>query len=104
MSKRAATEEKLGALHDALADNLLERLLHGEKVWDSKSGMFIQLDSCTPSTLNVITRFLNDNDITCVAEEASRIGELQRAMDERRKRRGVKEGDKVIPLAVNGIQ
>lgn len=104
MSKRAATEDKLGELHEALADNLIDRLRNGERVWDSKSGQFVQLDSCTPSTLNVITRFLSDNDITCVAEEASRIGELQRAMDERRKRRGIKDGDKVVPLTVAGIQ
>lgn len=100
MSKNAASEDKLGRLHDALADNLLTRLINGEEVWDSKSGEFIKLTSCTTQTLNVIARFLNDNDITCVADEANAIGTLQRAMDERKKgRKALQDGAKVVDLA-----
>lgn len=93
MSKSAASEEKLGALHNALADNLLHRITHGEEVFDSKSGEFVFYKGGTTATLSVIRAFINDNDITCVADEANKLGELRKKLTERR------NGAKVLNLS-----
>ena len=96
MSNGAASEGKLGALHDALADNLIARLENGEEVFDSKSGEFVHYSGGTTATLSVIVRFLADNDITCVATEANKVGKLQERLNAARK---AKHGAKVVNLA-----
>ena len=94
--KTAASDEVCGLLHKAVTENLLDRLVNGETIWDSKSGEFVKLDMCSPATLSVIIRFLKDNDIKCVSTEANAIGKLREEMESRRSNRPKRDGDKVI--------
>lgn len=96
MSKNAASEGKLGELHDAIASELLARLERGESIWDSKSGSIIDLPGATTATLSVIVRFLADNDITCVATDANKVGQLRQRLDDMKAQRA---GAKVVNLA-----
>jgi len=88
MSANAASESALGRLHEAVAEELLKRLKFGEVIYDTKSGEMIQMPGCCPATLSVITRFLDSNDITCVADATNAIGDLQRELAEKRSRKG----------------
>lgn len=62
MSNGAASESKLGALHDKLADLFLEAL-------DPQGG-------CGPQMVNAARAFLKDNDIVCVPVADNRISKL----------------------------
>lgn len=65
MTKRA-TEELLGALHDAVAKELLNRVLGGE---------------ASPAELNAAIKFLQNNGIeAAVATEESPLGKLAAAL------------------------
>lgn len=59
-----ASEEKLSALHEALADVLAERLRDPE---------------VTPAFLNVARQFLKDNNIDSVVEEGNPMDLLAKA-------------------------
>lgn len=65
MSKRAS-EELLGALHDAVAKDLLTRVLSGE---------------ASPAELNAAIKFLQNNGIeAALATEDSPLGKLAAAL------------------------
>jgi hypothetical protein len=61
MSKKRATEEILGSLHDAVATDLLRRVVSGE---------------ATPAELNAAIKFLANNGIEAIATEDSPLGKL----------------------------
>ena len=65
MSTKAATESKLGTLHDKLADVLITAV----------DGM-IDTQVVDPPTLNAVRAFLKDNDIVCVPSADNRVGTL----------------------------
>ncbi len=87
----AATETKLGALHEKVADVLLEAL-DGEILpgySDEESGEVVEDKRLPPSAaiIAAATKFLKDNAITCVPAENNALGELEAKMRERRNKR-----------------
>lgn len=105
MTKKAATESTLGALHSKVAKIMTGAL----EVYDTEQELYLKSASMVidnaddpelvsqlagliapqpnASLLSVITKFLSDNQITCVAEESEEMSDLQKALDERKKTR-----------------
>ena len=63
----AANEELLGALHEAVASDLLRRVMSGE---------------ATSSEMSVVVKFLKDNGIEALATESNSLGKIAQAMPE----------------------
>lgn len=87
----AATETKLGALHEKVAEVLIDAL-DGEELpgyADPESGEVFEAKRIAPSAaiIAAATKFLKDNEITCVRDKGNALGELENKMEERRKRR-----------------
>lgn len=61
----AATEELLGALHDAVASQLLEKVLEG---------------TATPAELSTAVKFLKDNGIEAIPTENNKLGKLAQSL------------------------
>lgn len=88
----AANEKTLGDLHDKVA-RVLSDALDGDElpeVIDEDSGeVTAPAKRLAPSAaiIAAATKFLKDNNITCVPTEDNALGELQRKMEERRNKR-----------------
>lgn len=88
----AANEKTLGNLHDKVA-RVLSDALDGDElpeVIDDETGEVIApAKRLAPSAaiIAAATKFLKDNNITCVPTEDNALGELQRKMEERRNKR-----------------
>lgn len=87
MSNGAASESKLGALHDKLADLFLEAL---------------DLEDVSPQMVNAARAFLKDNDIVCVPVADNRMSKLGNKLaairNEGKKRFKDGEPDNVTPI------
>jgi len=75
----AATEDKLGSLHDTLADVL------------SKA---ISAEGAPAAVMAVAAKFLKDNNITCTPGTDNALGELEKQLAERRKNMKLSAQDK----------
>lgn len=73
MSK-PASESLLGSLHELAAQMMIESL-KGQPILD-ENGKEIGRTRPTPADLNVITKFLKDNNITATREGSTALGEL----------------------------
>ncbi len=98
----AATEHELSELHKKVAKALLRKLESSDqatillaKYHDSDESQLPddvveyleeQMDA-SPALLTVITKFLKDNDITAVVDESKELSDLDKRLDEKRKRR-----------------
>lgn len=87
----SATEKKLGALHEKVADVLIDAL-DGEELpgyTDPETGEVVEAKRMLPSAaiIAAATKFLKDNEITCVRDQSNALGELESKMAERRARR-----------------
>lgn len=105
MTKKAASEGTLGALHSKVAKIMTGAL----DVYDTEQELYLKqaemikehaddpelVDKLAGMTapqpnaslLSVITKFLSDNQITCVAEESAELSDLQKSLEERKKTR-----------------
>lgn len=63
--KTRASEDLLGSLHDAVAKDLLKRVMSGE---------------ASPAELNAAIKFLQNNGIEAIATEESPLGKLVAAL------------------------
>jgi len=112
MTTKAAREEELGELHSKVAKIMTNALAVVEKAQD----MFLEMSTeellekevptVSPPLLAVITKFLNDNSITCVPEEAAGVSELEQRMQrmrEQRSKRNTKD-NVVFPFPVTGTE
>lgn len=63
--KKRASEDILGSLHDAVANDLLRRVMSGE---------------ASPAELNAAIKFLQNNGIEAVATEENPLGKLVAAL------------------------
>ena len=93
MSKSAANEETLGALHNKVAKVMTNALDVFEAAQDAYLEKEDKVDEIVPeisaSLLGVITKFLNDNKISCVGTESQEMSDLeQRLKNKQRKRVG----------------
>jgi len=75
----AATEDKLGALHDALATILTQK---------------VQEEDTPAAILAVAAKFLKDNNITCSPAGDNALGELEAALREKRNRARITAQDR----------
>lgn len=87
----AATEKRLGELHQKVAEVLIEAL-EGEVLpgyTDPETEEVIPDKKLAPSAaiIAAATKFLKDNEITCAPSENNALGELERKMAERRAKR-----------------
>jgi len=87
----AATEKVLGALHEKVATVLIDAL-DGEELpgyEDPETGEVLEAKRIAPSAaiIAAATKFLKDNEITCVRDQGNALGALESKMEERRARR-----------------
>ena len=86
-----ATESKLAALHQAVAQVLTEQVLHEEEetTFDGEGetvGTGMMIKTATPALLATAARFLKDNDITCDVEQDENMGSLREALGRKQKK------------------
>ena len=86
-----ATETKLAALHNAVAQVLTEQVLHEEEetTFDGEgetvsTGEMVK--TATPALLATAARFLKDNDITCDMGQDENMGGLRDALSKKQKK------------------
>ena len=95
MTTNAATESKLGALHAKVAQVMVNALDVVEKAQEVYLELPADDENIGPAPevsaplLSAITKFLNDNKITCVAEDSEAMSELAEKLANKRKRRTV---------------
>lgn len=81
-----ANEKKLGKLHDKVADVLIGALDRAEEKavvdQDLEKGIFAE--EINPALLSVATKFLKDNEITCVADANNKTGDLRSKLNKRK--------------------
>lgn len=92
----AANEKTLSDLHVKVAEVLADAL-DGQDIVDvdPKTGETKVMGKIAPSAalIQVATKFLKDNNITCTPSEDNAIGELKRKMEERAERRRATKAD-----------
>lgn len=93
MTTNAANEKDLGGLHNKVAKVMSQAL----DVVDKAQEVYLEnpsLEELGPAPevsaplLSVITKFLNDNKITCVPEESAGLSDLEQRLKNKRKRVG----------------
>ena len=112
MTTKAAREEELGELHSKVAKIMTNALAVVEKAQEyflelaPEELMDQEVPTVSPPLLAVITKFLNDNSITCVPEEAAGVSELEQRMQrmrEQRSKRNTKD-NVVFPFPATGTE
>lgn len=104
--KNKATDKELGELHALVAKGFKQglanseravRLLaeHGDELPDEVKAFLVDQMETSPSLLTAATKFLKDNDITCVIEDNAELSDLQKTLEAKRKRKQV---GNVIPI------
>ena len=99
----AASESKLGSLHNKMAEvmgNALDQLELQQEAYkkavetaieeDNPEAMPAAEPNLNPALLSVIARFLDSNKITCVPEAGNTMGELERKLAAKRERKQLK--------------
>jgi len=81
----AANEDLLGSLHQMTAAAFIEQI-KGQPIL-GEDGEVIGYIPPSAATMQAITKFLKDNAITCAPSESNEIGELERSLAEKQKRR-----------------
>lgn len=93
MTVNAATESALGALHSKVAKVMTKALDNFEAAQDAydPSKEDAILPEVNASLLSVITKFLNENKITCTPEESEEMSELAERLANKRAGRRVRK-------------
>ncbi|ATI16351.1 terminase small subunit [Caulobacter phage Lullwater] len=101
----AASEKKLGILHEKLADVFTE-LLDGVVIGkDEGTGEEVRMPP-SAAILTAVNQFLKNNDITCAPDESNAMGKLKAKQEERaaaRKARADEQADKENALKDTGF-
>lgn len=103
MTVKAATEEELAGLHSKIAKVMVRSLDNIEKAQIVYESMELEqikeLDLRPPELsaplIGVITKFLNDNKITCVPAESQELSDLATKLEQKRNKRRVSVGNVV---------
>lgn len=87
----SATEKRLGELHEKVAEVLIDAL-DGEELpgyTDPETEEVVPAKRLAPSAaiIAAATKFLKDNEITCVVSDSNALGALEARMAERRAKR-----------------
>lgn len=96
----AASEGKLGKLHEKLAEVMttaLDQYSTAQEAYDEAvqvardtedlDMMPMAPPDINPSLLSVMERMLNNNKITCVPEEGNAMGELEKKLEAKKQRK-----------------
>lgn len=84
----AASEKKLGDLHEAVADALSEQVKGYTKVELTAEGERVETEvKASPALLSAAIAFLKNNNITADAEDNAALRELNSALQARRKKK-----------------
>lgn len=84
-SKKAASEDKLGLIHDLTAEWALTVLAGRDKIVKDEEGKeTVVKELPSAAELAVIRAFLKDNDITCAPGGDTKLEELRRKIAESR--------------------
>ncbi|QIG67224.1 terminase small subunit protein [Rhizobium phage RHEph15] len=99
----AATEGKLGELHNKMAQvmgNALDQVTLQQQAYDLQMAKALEEQNpdlapaaepnLNPALLSVIARFLDSNKITCVPEAGNTMGDLERKLAAKRERKALK--------------
>ena len=91
-----ATETKLAALHNAVAQVLTEQVLHEEEetTFDGEGetvGTGMMIKTATPALLATAARFLKDNDITCDVEQDENMSGLKDILSNKQRHSRLKD-------------
>tara|TARA_R110000737_G_scaffold251635_1_gene261063 strand:- start:903 stop:1211 length:309 start_codon:yes stop_codon:yes gene_type:complete len=91
-----ATETKLAALHNAVAQVLTEQVLHEEEetTFDGEGetvGTGMMIKTATPALLATAARFLKDNDITCDVEQDENMSGLKDLLSNKQRHSRLKD-------------
>tara|TARA_R110000796_G_scaffold32382_2_gene84877 strand:- start:3760 stop:4068 length:309 start_codon:yes stop_codon:yes gene_type:complete len=91
-----ATESKLAALHNAVAQVLTEQVLHEEEetTFDGEGetvGTGMMIKTATPALLATAARFLKDNDITCDVEQDENMSGLKDLLSNKQRHSRLKD-------------
>tara|TARA_R110002096_G_scaffold142061_11_gene297164 strand:+ start:8076 stop:8384 length:309 start_codon:yes stop_codon:yes gene_type:complete len=94
-----ATESKLAALHNAVAQVLTEQVLHEEEetTFDGEGetvGTGMMIKTATPALLATAARFLKDNDITCDVEQDENMSGLKDLLSNKQRHSRLKDASK----------
>lgn len=99
----AASDKKLGALHEAVADALTEQV-NGYTAVDEEGRE--KVVKASPALLSAAIAFLKNNNITADAEDNIALRELGEALSARRKKKipqlNLDEAAEQYALSVNG--
>ena len=95
MSKKS-TEGRLAALHSAVAEVLIEQVLHEEEetTFDGEGetvGTGLMMKTATPALLATAARFLKDNDITCDVEQDENMSGLKDLLSNKQRHSRLKD-------------
>ena len=96
MSKNAATEERLGSLHLAVADTLIEQL-EGHPIFDDE-GDEIGRD-IDPRIISSAITFLNNNKIVANPFLDEKLSEIQDKLRKRKRKFAVVDKDEAAKRA-----
>lgn len=99
----AATEGKLGDLHNKMAmvmGHALDQVELQQQAYNAQMAQAIENEdpdsapaaepNLNPALLSVIARFLDSNKITCVPEAGNAMGDLERRLEEKKRRKALK--------------
>lgn len=89
MTTKAATEGDLGALHSKVAKvmaNALSNIETAQELFEENPEAVDRPEVSAP-LLGVITKFLNDNKISCVPEESEELSDLAKRLENKRQKR-----------------
>jgi hypothetical protein len=84
----AASDKKLGDLHEAVADALSEQVKGYTKTEVTAAGEEVQVEvKASPALLSAAIAFLKNNNITADAEDNAALRDLNQALQARRKKK-----------------
>ena len=97
MTTNAASEQELGNLHNKVAKVMVRALNQFEKAQDVFDATLVNAEDnpdsimerpeISPALLGVMTKFLNENKITCTPEQSESMSELEKTLADKRTRR-----------------
>ncbi|QOE32111.1 terminase small subunit [Rhizobium phage Palo] len=105
MSKNAADESVLGTLHSKVAAVMVGILTNTTKAIEAYEEATVDASAeeiaalpvpeLSPAMLSAMTKFLSDNKITCNVAEDKNLSDLQKHLNEKRRKKTV---GNVVPL------
>lgn len=110
MSKTAATEALMGALHAKIAAVMaktLDNVQAAQDAWadalananpDEVMAAVLEMPDVSPAFLSAVTKFLADNKITCQPEDDANMGGLAQQLADKRANRKRRAVGNIVPF------